>query len=146
MISKWLTGLLTVILAGWLTYLAILTQQPDPEFVSRSQFMVADLWVVAQIDADRQGNPLPKIILQSTHAITPSPLPQPGEGVIVLNLADTIGFTQPGMYALILNRDAETYRIPTPPEMNSLEKPRIYPWTPEIEQQFQQLQAATPKP
>jgi hypothetical protein len=125
---------------GWLAYLVIVTR--DSVVLSRPQFLVSTLDVVADIDS-REGNP-PPITVREVHWPTES-RDLAGKTIPVENLADCKGWTGPGSYIVpLITSGKESYRVAPLPRSPGFEpdQPVIYPATPQTLEQLQGI----PKP
>ena len=147
-------GAVAVLLVGWLGYLAYLvltmprTPQGGPLILSRPQFLVSQVDVVAEVDALADGSgPSPSVTIKEVLYPKEGALVKPGDKVHVVGLNDCSrppregekpadvprDWTGPGLYLLALNeKDADTYAVvPTPPSPGvHTGHPRIFPATP----------------
>lgn len=133
-------------LLGWLGYLAFLAMtESRPTVLSRPQLLVADLVVAAEVtertttqvdvrEVVRQ--PLAGSALNAGH-------------LKVTNLSECSGWEQPGLYLVPLLRSATpdgnvTFAVPPIPRSPGFsgERPRIYHWTVEVREQFNQVERA----
>jgi hypothetical protein len=134
--------------AAWIGYLAYLAvtagTQPitreGPIILSRPQFLVSDLDVIAQID-EMKDPPAPT---QVTVVDVVWSKPQPGQERVlhVTNLSACQGWVGPGRYILPLRKlDEHTYEVaPIPPSPGTdHHAPRIYLLTVQTREQLQQL-------
>jgi hypothetical protein len=129
---------------GYLAYLALTASRPV--VLSRPQFAVADLWLVAQVDT-LDG---PATVREVVYAAPPvrATAPKPGTAIEVKNLADCRDeWKGPGAYILPLTVDGSTYRVAFIPESPGFRAapPRIYPATPETLQQASEMRDQMPK-
>jgi hypothetical protein len=121
---------------GYLAYLAATTRKPI--VLSRPQFLVADLIVVAEVDR-LDGQPTVRQVVWPEGDKAPDVA---GKPIPVKNLAEASGWDKPGEYVLALMSEKDGgYRIaPTPPSPgyhgNHGSRPRIYPLTPETRAQL----------
>lgn len=175
----YVTGGLFIAWMAWLSYTA-LTKTRDP-IVSRAQAAAATVPVVAEIttaDADRQlvverpggiqgklTAPLkeqvgkPAVIVKVVELIQPNNGPPVGSEIAVSNLPTATGFTGPGQYLLLLNRDGEATvnAQGSPPrdayllagqqrspgaDLGGVGSPMIYRWGPDVRAQTQRLFSA----
>jgi hypothetical protein len=136
--------------AGWIGYLAYLAvtagTQPisrqGPTVLSRPQFLVSTLDVIAQVNEVKDA-PAP------TDATVVEVLwggPKPGEGHVlhVTNLAGCEGWAGPGQYILPLVQTVgaeDTYEVAPIPRSPGIDRhvPRIYPVTDQTREQFRQV-------
>ncbi len=142
--------IVTILFLGWVSwlgYLALPSVTPR-EILSRSQFLVSQLDVIAQIDADADGRPVSPLRVEEVHW-PESARELVGKSLAVTNLKEMKdhGFIGPGLYIVPLIRDGDAYRVAPAPRTpgydgGSHRFPRIYPAT---EQNRRQL-AAIPKP
>jgi hypothetical protein len=134
---------------GWLAYLAATAAQPI--VLSRPQFLVSTLDVIAEVDQIEPGS---EITVREVHWPDADRAKLQDKRIKVVNLADCTGWNGPGLYILPLMRSGkEAYQVaPQPPSpgfsgergaQRDLEKgPRIYPASPEARRQLN----AIPKP
>jgi hypothetical protein len=137
-----LTGVLFLAWIGYLAYQAITLPRPNI-VLSRPQFLVADLWVVAHIESPDD----PVTVKECVYAAEGEEKPADGSTLKVGGLADckkTVRtskneietreeFTGPGDYILPLTRGSGGYFVTPIPHMTGLTQygPHIYPLTPE---------------
>jgi hypothetical protein len=97
----------------WIAYLAFLALTASrPTVLSHPQFMVADLWVIA--DVDDLGKPVK--VREVAYARDKVEPPKEGEMIEVQNLADCKNdWKGSGAYILPLIVDARGYRVPMVP-------------------------------
>jgi hypothetical protein len=131
---------------SWLGWLALPTTTPR-EVLSRAQFLASQYDVIAQVDADPEGRPLPRVKVEGVTWPKEEAGNLLGPVIDVANLDQCKGWDRPGVYILPLVKDGDHYRVATVPrspgyEGASRRYPRIYPAT---EQNRRQL-AAIPKP
>src|SRR5262245_2068482 len=143
----WLLLSLALLFAAWIGYLAHLAATTTrPIVLSRPQFLVAQLDVVADIKANDDGGPEPRVVVRSVlyPVDGPAPVP-PGVQFDVTNLAHLShheGWQGPGEYILPLVKDAEgKYRLAPIPRSPGFpgDAPRIYRITPETLAQHRQI-------
>lgn len=131
--------LAVLLFAGWVGYLAYLAATTrNPIVLSRPQFLVSQMDVIARIEAP------PQATVEEIHWPDKTDL-KPGDVLTVTNLADCQGWAGPGSYILALSRDGKDYRVaPTPPSpgYDRSGPPRIYPLTKETRHQLDSI----PKP
>jgi hypothetical protein len=140
---RWLLVLAAGLFAGWILYLAYLALPPHrPIVLSRPQFLVADLWVIADVDdLDR-----PVKVVEVPYARGEAP--EKGATIAVGNLAQCKeDWKGSGRYILPLVREGTAYQVaatPRSPGGPGPDVPRvhIYPDTPETRGQL----PALPKP
>ena len=123
---------------GWLAYLAFTTTKPI--VLSRPQFLVSDLDVIAEVDGLDQPVTVKEISWPETDAAKQLIDTQ----IKVENLRDCQdhGWNGPGLYILPLVTEGMTYRIaaiPPSPGLPRGDKPRIYRATAETRGQLQQI-------
>lgn len=139
-----LVAVLFVLWIGYLIYLALPTTT-SREVLSRAQFLVSNVDVIAQVKAEPNGAPDPKIVVEQVH--WPKDAENlAGQTVTITNLsADAHGWHGPGRYILPLLKEDSTYRvapIPRSPGFEGSRLARIYSAT---EQNVRQLDSI-PKP
>lgn len=130
--------LAVLLFAGWISYLAFLAATTrHPIVLSRPQFLISQLDVVARIEAP----PRVEVVVVSWPETTAV---KPGEVLTVTNLEDADGWQGPGEYILALTREGDVWRLtPTPPSPGyNGGSPRVYPATTETRRQL----ASIPKP
>jgi hypothetical protein len=140
---------------GWMSYLgyAALTKSRSP-IVSHIQVAAAPLAIVAELQSDKDGKPLPKC--KVAESLEPGS-PAAGREVTVTDLPAANGFEGPGQYLLLLQRtnpfqpDVHAGTTPeqsayalvgpqrSPGDVNPTGKPLIYPWNEDVRSQFQVL-------
>ena len=123
---------------GWLAYLAFTTTKPI--VLSRPQFLVSDLDVIAEVD----GLDEPVTVKEISWPQTDAPKKLINTQIKVENLRDCQdhGWSGPGLYILPLVMEGMTYRaaaIPPSPGLSRGAKPRIYRATPETRAQLRQI-------
>jgi hypothetical protein len=157
--------LTAALFAGWIGYLVFLvvtrTLGPDgtPVVLSRPQFLVSELDVVARLEAG-EGKELVSPRVRIEEVLYPDNAPvKAGDTLTVINLdlckpwpiekdePAAPDFTGSGPYLLALRRaskDGETYEVvPIPPSPGyAMGPPRIYPVNPQTRAQYRQV----PKP
>jgi hypothetical protein len=124
---------------GYLAFLALTTRHP-PIVLSRPQFLVADLWVIAEVD-DLNG-PVKVVEVAYARREVLAKAPKPGAVIEVKNLAECKkDWTQPGAYILPLVAADKLYQVPPIPRSPGYNSgpPRIYPDTPETREQLDSL-------
>jgi len=137
--------------AAWIGYLAFLALTTShPVVLSRPQFFVADLWVVADVESP-DG---PVTVREVVYAVPPARAAAPKEGAVirVRNLADCKkeGASQ-GRYILPLVPDEKDFRVPAvprspgyPPAAQRGPEYRIYADTPETRAQLRDMRDRMP--
>ncbi len=149
-----LAAVLFVAWIGWLVYLVpasawVYPFQPErPIVLSRPQFLVSNLDVIAEIEK-KNVNP-PEISVRDV----PWPNDEQtkkliGTKIRVTNLSSCDGWTQPGEYIvpLMAGSKGEYQIVPIPPSPGyHLGKAQIYPSTPETRGQLQHIPKAEPLP
>lgn len=136
---------------GWLAYLVVQTR--DPVILSRPQFLVADLYVIARLTAD-DGKPAKVVTVEDMLWAAPNRQP-PAKGatITVENLSECgsrQGWQGEGLYLLALSRtsrpDTEMLKlIPPSPgyaPINPTDRLRIYPATEDAIRQVREIIAA----
>jgi hypothetical protein len=130
--------------AAWLGYLAYLAATTrNPIVLSRPQFLVANLIVVAQVDRV-DGQPPAVTVRQVSWPEGDKAPVRPGEQITVTNLSECSGWNKPGEYILALMSDKASYQLaPTPPSpgYHAGGRPPIYPATPETLAQLRDIVA-----
>ncbi len=136
-----LLALAAGLFAVWIVYLAYLAVTTShPVVLSRPQFAIAKLWLVAQID----GLDSPVTVREVVYAAPPvrATAPKAGTTIQVKNLADCKdGWAGPGAYILPLGGEQSGYWVAPIPESPGYRAsaPRIYPATPETRAQLSEL-------
>lgn len=118
---------------GWLAHLALTASRPI--VLSRPQFLVSNLDVIAQLTSPDAA----EVPVQGVHWPPAAKARFEGKKLRIANLAECAGWAGPGPYILALTGSGENFRVaPTPPSpgYSGLGQPRIYPLTPETEQQL----------
>lgn len=136
-------GIALVLFAGWLTWLGIQALgAKKPVIVSRAQLATSQY----DVEVDLPAEPLPhKVTIRNVHWAADDKAPS-GE-ITVRNLASTTGYAGPGTYLLPLVRTGNDFAVagyPPDPGLVTLQpeaKPRIYPVSPEILQQWDEVRA-----
>jgi hypothetical protein len=139
--------LIAVLFALWIGYLAYLAlpTTTSREVLSRAQFLVSNYDVIAQVNAEPNGAPDTKVVVEQVH--WPKEAEKiSGQTVTVANLTvHATGWHGPGRYILPLMKEDSTYRvapIPRSPGFEGSPHARIYSAT---EQNLRQLDSI-PKP
>jgi hypothetical protein len=129
---------------GWMIWLgAEALRHRNPVVVSRAQLLAAQYDVLADVSPGADNKPDQKIQVQSVLSGGES-APAAGQAITVRNMPDTQGFAGKGTYVLPLVKRGADYWVadlpfdPGFPPLRSL-PPRIYPWTPEVQGQFESL-------
>jgi hypothetical protein len=133
---------------GWLAYLAATTTRPT--VLARPQFLVADLYVIAQVDADPQAPDQPAEMVTVKKVVWSK---EPGDTkrtqILVKNLSKVNaehGWEGPGEYVLALSHAREgpdlfqVTPLPRTPGFSGAAG-RIYPAKHETLEQLEQLKA-----
>jgi len=142
-----------VLFVGWLAWLGYaVSRKGTVQIVSRAQLTAATHLVVAEVAAGEDGQPLPRVrvveVLQAPDGDRPAgeldveklpaaatPLPVAGESRT----------PPPGEYLLpLVKTDAGRFRIaglPASPgyAATNFDRPRIYPWTPDVQAQLRKM-------
>jgi hypothetical protein len=144
----WLLALAAGLFAAWIFYLATLALTTShPTVLSRPQFLVADLWVIADVDdLDK-----PVTVVEAPFAVK-GDAPEKGTKIELGNLSMSKDVWKgPGHYLVPLSRAGDRYYVTPvprspgyPPEKMTLPPVRIYPDTPETRAQLDHL--PRPKP
>jgi hypothetical protein len=145
-----LTGVLFLGWIGFLAYQAFTLPRPNI-VLSRPQFLVADLWVIAHIDSTDE----PITVKECVYAAEGEEKPADGATLKVANLADCKKlirtskneiephdeFTGPGDYIVPLSRTIRGYVVTSVPHVPGLAVygPHIYPLTPETRARLGQM-------
>jgi hypothetical protein len=122
---------------AWLAYLALPSTTPR-EVLSPAQFLVSTLDVVAQVDADGDGRPIPRVKVEEIHWPAHQAQQLVGQVIPVNHLErfDALrGWTGPGLYIMPLIQTGGHYQVASPPRSPGYDGgspffPRIYPATP----------------
>jgi hypothetical protein len=140
--------LIAVLFALWISYLIYLAlpTTTSREVLSRAQFLVSNLDVVAQVGAEPNGGPDPKVVVEQVH--WPKEAEKlAGQSVTITNLTPgASGWHGPGRYILPLMKEDSTYRVAPIPRSPGYETshPR-FPIYSATEQNLRQLDSI-PKP
>ena len=126
----------SVLFAGWIGYLAVLAfSTRHPVVLSRPQFLVAGLHVIADLDNLDDDVRVEEVVWPEGRRLP--------ERIHVLNLKDCQGhgWAGPGRYVLALEEFDHAYQVaPTPPSpgygAGRAGPPRIYPLTPDTRAQL----------
>ncbi|HEX5273325.1 MAG TPA: hypothetical protein VFW33_22670 [Gemmataceae bacterium] len=125
--------------AAWIAYLAFLALTTGhPTVLSRPQFLVADVWAVAEVED--LGKPIKVVEV----AYAKGEAPEKGSTIEVGNLsACKEDWKGPGRYIVPLTRDGTAYRVPAVPRSPGYGPPvpqfHIYPDTGETRAQLDHL-------
>jgi len=147
-----LLALAAGLFAAWIGYLAFLVLTTRHLVVlSRPQFLVADLWVVAQVD--HLDGPVKVTEVVYAHPNAKADAPKEGTTIEVKNLAECKkDFGQPGAYILPLVWNGKQYRVPPVPPSPGYKLPpngpeyHIYPMTPQTREQLEEMAGNMPRP
>ncbi|HKI30478.1 MAG TPA: hypothetical protein VKA46_01205 [Gemmataceae bacterium] len=138
---RWLLAVAAGLFAAWIAYLGFLALTAShPTVLSHPQFLVADLWVIAEVnDFDK-----PVKVVEVTWAREDVEKPEKDATVEVSNLARCKEEgTKAGRYILPLTREGKGYRVtdvPHSPGYGPLTPQcRVYPDTPETRGQLDRL-------
>jgi hypothetical protein len=139
---------------GWLSWLVYLAATgTDDVVLSRPQFLVANVHVLAKLDG-KDGPNTEAIVEEVLYwNVRDQAKPRPGEKIKIVNLTECAdqGWTAPGPYILALMTEKGAYRVaPTPrtpgypygrnTPANRPGPPRIYPSTPSRIQQLKAIE------
>ncbi len=144
-----LLALAAGLFAAWIGYLAFLVVTSRHTVVlSRPQFLVADLWVIAQVD-NLDGKVKVIEVVYARPALK-ADAPKVDALIEVPDLGQCRNdFGQPGAYILPLIWNGKHYRVPPVPPSPGYtptgEEYHIYPLTPQTREQVQAMAAAMPK-
>jgi hypothetical protein len=153
-----LTGALFLAWIGYMAYQAFTLPRPNI-VLSRPQFLVADLWVIAHIENTDD----PTItVKECVYAAEGEEKPADGSKLTVANLADCKKlirtskneietrdeFTGPGDYIVPLSRRSDGYVVTPMPHVTGLTQygPHIYPLTPETRARLAEMPHPEKKP
>ena len=134
------------LLVGWLLYLGFLVYQSrDVAFLSKPQFMKAELYVVVELTDGTHGGPAPDVTVEKVlWSADAADRQLAGKRLHIANIAACAkenGYKGEGKYLVPLKRPApDSYLVVSVPRFD--EPIRIYPWTPEAEAQLNPLIAA----
>ena len=127
---------------GYLGYLAATTRPPANGILSRPQFLVSQLDVIARVE-EPEGQP-PRVTVEKVHWPQDDEARQlVGKQIEVLDLAKSDGWVGPNTYILPLTRAGkETYRVAPIPRSPGFERhqTRIYLATPQTRYQLDTIQ------
>lgn len=131
-----------ILFVGWIGYLAYLALNfAHPVIVSRSQFMAADLLVVAEIALDEAGKPKPVVDLIEN--LSKGELPPK---LTIANLTDLKypeeKTPKAGKHLLLLQKlEVGSYKVAATPPSPGDKGGRvyIYPWLPDVEKQVKKM-------
>lgn len=135
-----LLAVAAALFAAWIGYLAYLALTArHPVVLSRPQFLVADLWVIADVDDPDRPVKVTEVVYPEAKADALK-----GMTVEVKNLAQCKGdWTKPGAYVLPLVWEGNAYRVPAVPRSPGYNPPEpqfhIYPDTPEAREQLERM-------
>jgi hypothetical protein len=132
---------------GWLAFLA--TSAASPIVLSRPQFLISTIDVIAQVDRIEDG-PQQLNVKQVLWSGLRNQEVLANARVTVTNLNRCTGWTGPGDYIVPLVQDDGQYQVPTTPRSPGYEpdprteagRPRIYPAMPQTLKQYETV----PKP
>jgi hypothetical protein len=120
---------------GYLAYVALAV--PRPEILSRPQFLISSLDVVAEVRSPEQP-----VIIRKVEWPRDAQQPREGDQITVTNLADCQGWSGPGDYILPLQElhpgHAMVSPLPRSPGFLA-SAPRIYRATPETLAELEHL-------
>lgn len=139
-----LVGLLFAAWIGWLAYLAATTTRPI--VLSRPQFLITQIDVVAELHAADDGGSVTRIAVKEVLFPVDGPVSiKPGAEIDIANLAHLTehdGWQGPGEYILPLVKEGDhkvrLAPIPRTPGFGG-GAPRIYRITPETRAQYRQI-------
>ncbi len=142
--KDWLRlGLALFAFLAWLSYLVFLVRETrSPIVLSRPQFLVSTLDVIAQVDSLEPGT------VRVIRVHWPKDREElAGRTITVTNLAECKeDWTGPGEYILPLVKEGDSYRVAVVPRSPGLpsyaQRPRIYPATPEALRQLDEVPKA----
>jgi hypothetical protein len=127
---------------GWLAYLAATTTRPI--VLSRPQFIVSELDVIAQLE-EKAGRPSPRASVKQIHWPQKAADKFLDQTITVSNLPRAQGWQGPGLYILALVPDGQDYKIapvPASPGFDpnrKAEEPRIYLWNHQTRAQLESI-------
>jgi len=135
---------------GWLAYLAITAARPV--VLSRPQFLVSDLDVIAQVEETKTGANDEATVKEVYWPLQDRPVMR-DQKIVVTNLGACTGWQGPGRYILALHHGTEGNEVvapgkspgfpPASPEFGqTVARPRIYPVTIETIRQLEAIEAA----
>jgi hypothetical protein len=132
---------------GWLAYLAVTagTSPVDrklPVVLSRPQFLVSTLDVIAQVN-EEDSRPAARVRIVQVHW-PPSAREKAKDDITVIDLARCSGWEGPGEYILPLEESGADYQVTPIPRSpgytaSGLSPPRIYRSTPETMRQLEAI-------
>jgi hypothetical protein len=131
---------------GWMIFLGFeARQKSNPVVVSRAQLLVSQFEVEVDLEAEPKEPQPAEVTVRDVLYSAEEPKPK---GVIaVTNLNRTQGYVGPGAYLLPLVRHGNQFEVagypPDPglPAFHEPPKPRIYPLTSNVRQQYQQIRS-----
>jgi len=132
--------------AAWLGFLLFLVIESRTVVLSKPQFLIAQLYVVAEVKDDR-GKPSPDVAIRVLWAqdkadetlkeMTIADLPECGKKQ---------GYHGPGSYLIpVLKLRNRSFAVAAVPQLDAkipADDRRIYPWTPDVQKQVEELVAA----
>jgi hypothetical protein len=138
---------------GWLGYLA--ATGTDPVVLSRPQFLVSNLYVVADLEGETDAPHQTVLVREAGGPLPARERPRPGDGLTIANLPQVDraqGWQGRGRYILPLTRsNGRTLLTRTPPSPgypatghDPLNRLRIYPVTSSTLRQLQQIEQQGP--
>lgn len=141
-----LTSLLFFGWIAWLGSLAIRTAHPI--VLARPQFLVSELDVIAQVDANEGGKVI-EVKVAEVHWPESAKATWEGKSIPITNLPECLGWQGPGRYILPLVRSGEHFQVapyPRSPGFEGGRRPQIYPDTAETRGQLGQIAKGVPRP
>jgi hypothetical protein len=143
--SPVLLAVTALLFVGWLGYLAVQVwkYRTPPVVVSRAQLLAAKYDVVAEVRAKADGRPDGDVTVRKVLFAADAAGPKDEDRIMVGNLVDCDGFAGPGPYVLPLSTTAEGHfrvaGLPFDPGRAGDPRPRVYPDTTAVREQFQAL-------
>ena len=134
-----LVGLLFV---GWVGFLAWQTRHSHSVVVSRSQWSVAPIRILATVTANPDGRPSATLReVEGLHGQTMLPM---ADTFDIANLPDARGFQGTGRYFVMLSQVGNSLvltPIPRSVGYETEQRPLIYTWNSEVQKQVDELAA-----
>ena len=143
--GRWALRLAFVAFAAWIGWLGwqALTVGRFP-VLSRAQLLVSTHDVIASVPIDARGDPAGTVTIQEVHWPKDGGGLKLGDRIRVVNLGQTTGFTEPGLYILPLvagDKPGEfrVAGIPPSPGFQPAGPFQIYPLTPLTREQLNSI-------
>ena len=129
---------------AWIGFLALLAATAtQPVVLSRPQFLVSQVDVIAQVEQGKDG-PDPEVTIREVRWPAKGREDLVGKKITILNIKQCDGWQGPGSYILPLRKtDKDSFVVVSPPMSPGFEpmkvRPRIYRETPETLRQLNSI-------